>query len=160
MADAEEEQLARALAASLADQKQQRHRQVARTDEEEQLALSLALAASLADQEEQAAGERGALGVAARVLWSPLQRPQPFCWPASCTAGASRSRTVHAGAATAAVNLYRVSCIMLSWFIFLSCLVLYCIESSNMSRELTPHQLPCTLTAVAAIAQCQLCCSS
>lgn len=54
MAGYEDEQLARALAASLADQ--DRQRLVARTDLEEQGALSLAVAASLAEHEQQQQG--------------------------------------------------------------------------------------------------------
>jgi hypothetical protein len=54
MAGYEDEQLARALAASLADQ--DRQRLVARTDLEEQEALSLAVAASLAEHEQQQQG--------------------------------------------------------------------------------------------------------
>ena len=53
----DDEQLARALAASLAEQ--DRKRFVARTDEEEQEALSLALAASLAEHEQQQQRHQG-----------------------------------------------------------------------------------------------------
>lgn len=49
--ESDDEQLARALAASL--DVQDRQRLVARTDEEEQEALSLAVAASLAEHEQQ-----------------------------------------------------------------------------------------------------------
>ncbi len=49
--ESEDEQLARALAASLADQ--DRQRLVTRTDWEEEEALSLAVAASLAEHEQQ-----------------------------------------------------------------------------------------------------------
>lgn len=59
----EEEQLARALAASLADAERQNRRLVARTDQEEQEALSLAVAQSLADQEEQQQWRGGQQGV-------------------------------------------------------------------------------------------------
>lgn len=53
----EDEQLARALAASL--EAQDRQRLVARTDQEEEEALSLAVAASLAEHEEQQQRQRG-----------------------------------------------------------------------------------------------------
>lgn len=54
--ESEDEQLARALAASL--EVQDRQRFVARTDQEEDEALSLAVAASLAEHEEQQQQQR------------------------------------------------------------------------------------------------------
>lgn len=92
--ESEDEQLARALAASLADQDRQRH--AARTDWEEQEALSLAVAASLAEQEQQ----YGASGDRSSLCWTPAKAAQVFSHGAHAGGvcmGAAATVVLHVG---------------------------------------------------------------
>lgn len=81
----EEDQLARALAASLADVERQNRRLVARTDQEEQEALSLAMAQSLADLEEQQQWRGGQQGVCANNMCICMRPKNQLCRAAACT---------------------------------------------------------------------------